>query len=171
MPDQATLLRNLTKRIPPQYIGENGRGMDAMDHTVVEQYLLMYHGFYQFLHEESLYSVPKKGGDPVLNGAIAKLGLKIDGEWVWVREAGGVENPHIQDGDGERLKIAMSDAFKRCAMRFGVGLHLWAQEHYFLDKVLARAAEKQQGGDPDRLKNARQEIGTQAPDPGNGSAT
>jgi hypothetical protein len=31
------------------------------------------------------------------------------------------------------LKDAASDAFKRCAMRVGVGLHLWTKEgEYFL---------------------------------------
>ena len=31
---------------------------------------------------------------------------------------------------------AESDAFKRCAMKIGLGLHLWAGEEYYLDKKL-----------------------------------
>ena len=41
-----------------------------------------------------------------------------------------------------RMKDAVSDAVKRCAMAFGVGLHLWAQfegkSEYFLDKQLEK---------------------------------
>jgi hypothetical protein len=36
------------------------------------------------------------------------------------------------------LKNAASDAIKRCAMRLGVGLSLWSQENYYLDKALAK---------------------------------
>ena len=39
---------------------------------------------------------------------------------------------------GEKLKKMESDAFKRCASKLGVGLHLWAQEQYFLDVQLAK---------------------------------
>ena len=31
-----------------------------------------------------------------------------------------------------------SDALKRAAARLGVGLHLWAQDQYFLDIQLAK---------------------------------
>ena len=31
-----------------------------------------------------------------------------------------------------------SDAFKRASAKLGVGLHLWAQDQYFLDKQLAK---------------------------------
>ena len=34
--------------------------------------------------------------------------------------------------NGARLKNAVSDAHKRCAMRVGLGLHLYAQDDYFL---------------------------------------
>ena len=42
------------------------------------------------------------------------------------------------DPTGEKLKKMESDAFKRCASKLGVGLHLWAQEQYFLDVQLAK---------------------------------
>ena len=52
--------------------------------------------------------------------------VEIDGQLVTVEEAGDrtTFNWHT---DGARLKDAISDAVKRCAMAFGVGLHLWAQ--------------------------------------------
>jgi len=35
------------------------------------------------------------------------------------------------------LKDAVSDGVKRCAMRVGLGLHLWSQNDYYLDRQLA----------------------------------
>ena len=69
--------------------------------------------------------------------------LEIDGQIVTVEEAGECEQPFNWRTDGARMKDAVSDAVKRCAMAFGVGLHLWAQfegkSEYFLDKQLEKA--------------------------------
>ena len=52
------------------------------------------------------------------------------------------QNPTNWRTDGARLKDAVSDAIKRCAMAIGVGLHLWSQfegkSEYFLDKQLEK---------------------------------
>ena len=40
--------------------------------------------------------------------------------------------------DEEPFKSAVSDALKRCAMRIGVGLHLWSQDYYYLNKSLEK---------------------------------
>jgi hypothetical protein len=34
------------------------------------------------------------------------------------------------------MKDAASDALKRCAMRMGLGLHLWSQDKYILHTTL-----------------------------------
>lgn len=39
-------------------------------------------------------------------------------------------------GEGEDPKAAESDALKRAAMRFGLGLHLWSGSAYALDRAL-----------------------------------
>jgi hypothetical protein len=49
---------------------------------------------------------------------ICDIGVKIDGEWVW--RAGGAG-----DTDIEAEKGAISDAFKRAAVLFGVGRYLY----------------------------------------------
>ena len=71
--------------------------------------------------------------------------VEIDGELVTVEEVGDVEQPFNWKSDGARLKDAVSDAVKRCAMAFGVGLHLWSQyegqSEYFLDKQLEKYVE------------------------------
>src|SRR5690606_18331783 len=58
-----------------------------------------------------------------------------------VVEVGDVEGAAAQD-DGANLKEASSDAFKRCWMRLGLGLHLWSGDDYFLDKQLDANAYK-----------------------------
>ena len=54
---------------------------------------------------------------------------------VTVTAIGDVEND--QGNDGTNAKHAESDAFKRCAMKIGLGLHLWAGDEYYLDKKLS----------------------------------
>jgi hypothetical protein len=71
--------------------------------------------------------------DGVVSGCLGRLTVEVDGRTVSVTEAGDVERP---DGNnGSNLKSASSDAFKRAAMRLGLGLHLWSTD-YFLDKAL-----------------------------------
>lgn len=151
-------LRKLATRIPDKYIGQNHAKKDAADHTVITQLLLLHVGPYSFEVVRELYSIPKKGDEPVLNGIVGRLTCTVDGKEVRIEEAGGVENPGNQDGDGERLKLACSDAIKRCAMRLGLGLHIWAQGHYFLDRYLAKREEDAEG-------SAAQDLPD--PDPGN----
>ena len=78
----------------------------------------------------------------VITGVVLALTVEIDGQLVTVEEAGDVEQPFNWFTDGARMKDAVSDGVKRCAMAFGVGLHLWAQfdgsSEYFLDKQLEK---------------------------------
>ena len=78
----------------------------------------------------------------IVTGIILKLSCNIDGKDISVVEAGDVEKPDNWKTNGARMKDAMSDAIKRCAMALGVGLHLWSQmngqDEYFLDKQLEK---------------------------------
>ena len=80
-------------------------------------------------------------GRPVLMdavvGVLLALTVTVDGETVTVVECGDCESPHNWPHDGARLKDAMSDAIKRCAMRLGVAIHLWAQDEFYIDQALA----------------------------------
>jgi hypothetical protein len=162
MTEQKTQLEKLAERIPDRLLGDNGRGMTAMDQSVATQYLLMILGPYSFEIVRELYSSPKKGGDAVLNGVVARITAVVDGREIKVEEYGGVENANNDDGDGERGKKAASDALKRCAMRMGLGLHIWADggsnKHYFLDKALQKRREAGEAGggegDGDRASEA-----------------
>ena len=82
----------------------------------------------------------------IITGCVLSLTVEIDGNLVTVEEVGDVENPFNWKTDGARLKDAVSDAIKRCAMAIGVGLHLWAQfegkSEYFLDKQLGKGLQQ-----------------------------
>lgn len=56
---------------------------------------------------------------PHANGkTVCRIGIKIDNEWVWKSDGAG-------DSDVEAEKGAMSDAFKRAAVRWGIGRYLY----------------------------------------------
>jgi hypothetical protein len=146
-------LRRLAEPIPARFIGKSGKGMDAADHTVIRQLLLLYLGPYSWVVDESVYSdlpelVTKNHtypGGRMVTGCYGVLRATIDGVAVEVREPGGVENAQMIDGDGERLKHSASDALKRCAMSAGLGLHIWAQDNYFLHVALDKRGDVIEG--------------------------
>lgn len=56
---------------------------------------------------------------PHANGkTVCEIGIRIGDEWVWKSDGAG-------DSDVEKEKGAMSDAFKRAAVRFGIGRYLY----------------------------------------------
>lgn len=56
---------------------------------------------------------------PHANGkTVCEIGIKIDGEWIWKADGSG-------DTDVEAEKGALSDAFKRAAVRWGIGQYLY----------------------------------------------
>lgn len=50
---------------------------------------------------------------------VCDIGIKCDAEWIWKADGAG-------DSDVEAEKGALSDAFKRAAVRWGVGRYLYA---------------------------------------------
>lgn len=56
---------------------------------------------------------------PHANGkTVCRVGIKVGGEWVWKADGAG-------DTDYEAEKGALSDAFKRAAVRWGIGRYLY----------------------------------------------
>lgn len=143
-------------------------GGQYVAHDVVTQKLLMVVGPFDFeLREIIRGHVPAikpnpngssqraRDGRPALDGCvvgvICRLTLTVDGRRVSVEEAGDCEDPHNWPHDGARMKDAMSDAIKRCAMRTGVGIHLWAQNDFILqpsllDRAVGRGGESDPAG-------------------------
>jgi hypothetical protein len=138
-------------------------GGDYVTHAVVVQKLLSVVGPFDFelvqilrgdvaaiAPNPSAKSDRGKFGVPALHdvivGAVCRLRCKIDGRQVQVEEVRDCEQPHNWPHDGARMKDAMSDAFKRCAMRLGVGLHLWCKDQeFFLYDFLNRGGEDVRG--------------------------
>lgn len=159
-------LRQLTKLLHPfsaRFVRTNPSGGGSyVTHSVVEQRLLEVLGPVDFTLVEIIRgevgpippnpngkSARAKAGRPAIPsaivGAVARMAATVDGQRVTVEEAGDCEEPHNWPHDGARMKDAMSDAYKRCAMRLGVGLHLWAQDEFYLgDKLLK---QDQEGGE------------------------
>lgn len=96
---------------------------------------------------------------------ICEIGVKIDGEWIW--RAGGAG-----DSDIEAEKGAISDAFKRAAVLFGVGQYLYSLPNQWFDLTPAGRSYKLAGTptlpkwatpagyDEIMAKRARQKEGT-----------
>jgi len=56
---------------------------------------------------------------PHANGkTVCEIGLKVGDEWIWKADGAG-------DTDVEKEKGALSDAFKRAAVRWGIGRYLY----------------------------------------------
>ena len=130
-------LYELSKRFPDKFIHDNPSGFgDYIQHSVIRQRLLSVLGAYSTDIVEIIYD------GEIITGVILQLSCVVDGQEVSVVEAGDVEKPDNWKTNGARMKDAMSDAIKRCAMSLGVGLHLWSQingqDEYFLDKQIEK---------------------------------
>jgi hypothetical protein len=102
-----------------------------VEHSVISQRLLEVLGPYTFTVDQ-----PVSNPDGVVVGCLATLEVMVDGDFVTITEVGDVEHPG--SNNATNLKNAASDAIKRCAMRLGVGLSLWSQDNYYLDKALEK---------------------------------
>ena len=149
-------LTKLSQPFPDAYVEKAPKGKygSFVAHHVINQALLATVGPFDFRCVQIIRSyvpprVDKESGEvkkseinDAVTGVIARLTVEIDGRTVSIEEAGDCEDPQNWNTDGARLKDAMSDALKRCAMRLGLGIHLWAQEHFFLhDSLLAKEQE------------------------------
>ena len=145
------LVTALAQPFPPGYIRKAPAGKygEYVNHADVTQRLISEVGFFDFeiaeiVRGEAPAIMDRDTPDrikfqPRVNAVLAVLGrLTItdrNQRLHSITEVGTVDNPAMHH-DGESLKNAASDALKRCAMRLGLGLHLWAPSSYFLDKQL-----------------------------------
>src|SRR6266540_2660747 len=174
-------LSQLARRFPEGFI-ERKDGIDYVAHHVVTQRLLSIVGPFDFelveiIRGDVAAATPDPNGrsrramagTPALRnvvvGGVWRLTCEVDGHRVRIEEVGDVGDVHNWPHDGARLKDAASDALKRCAMRLGLGLHLWAQEHYFLDRQLWASLEQ-----PDNAAEAEEAAARQPGPAGDGPA-
>ena len=130
-------LHELSKPFPASLVKQKPGKFAAayVEHGIINQRLLEVVGPFTFTVDK-----PVTNADGVVSGCLATLSCTIDGERVMVTEVGDVEHP--SQNNASNLKSASSDALKRCAMRLGVGLHLWTADSYYLNKSL----EKRESG-------------------------
>jgi hypothetical protein len=167
---EAEVLAKLARQFPQKFIhGNPSGGGSYVAHPVIRQRLLATFGLYDFELVQILRgTVAGKAPNPqgksdraragtpdlegVVVGAVCRLTVpRADGRMVSVEDVGNCEAPHNWPHDGARLKDAMSDALKRCAMNIGVALHLWCKPGEFrLDAALEKmlAPEAPEGVDP-----------------------
>lgn len=161
MSDLYELSRPFTKEFvkkPPA-----GKYGDYVKHSTVNERLLSIVGPFTYALPQIVYGAAPEikttgqqsrtypGRDHAVVGCVGRLTVTIDGRTVSVEEAGDVENPAM-NLDGRNLKDASSDAFKRCCMRLGLGLHLWSGTDYFLDKQLHKQESTIEGDDDGRTE-------------------
>ena len=107
-------------------------------HGIVSQFLLGIVGPHDFAIDTLV-----RDADGTLTGCLCTLTVEIDGRVTSVQEVGECENPSNWKTDGARLKACASDGIKRCAMRVGLGLHLWHKKdgNYVLADILEKRKE------------------------------
>jgi len=129
-------LSELSKPFPAKFISQKPGKFAAsyVAHDIIAQRLLEVLGPYSFGVVELIRD---KTGEVV--GCLASMTVTIDGTRVTITEIGDAEASSNKN-DGAKAKDAASDAFKRCAMRLGCGLHLWAGDSYYLHTALNKVA-------------------------------
>ena len=117
-------LAALAKKFPASTIHQvpvgGGVKADYVPASVVIEKLLAVVGPFTWEVRETI------GDGPTRAVVVGRLTLEIDGRTVSVD---GI-------GEGADLKAAESDAVKRAGRMAGVGLHLWSQSDYRLDRAL-----------------------------------
>ncbi len=142
--EEKVILHELAKPFPQKYIHKNPTGFgEYIQHSVIRQRLLSVLGpFEQRVVQVFKEEMTDKQGKTktVTTGVVLEMTFNIAGRDVSVQEVGDVEQPFNWKTEGARMKDAVSDAVKRCAMAIGCGLHLWARHEgkseYFLDQQL-----------------------------------
>lgn len=131
-------LSELARKFPDSLVKEKPGKFAAsyVEHGVIVQRLLEVVGPFSYTVDKPITNV-----DGLVSGCLATLTLRIDGELVSITEVGDVER--VTENNASNLKSAASDALKRCAMRLGLGLHLWTGDAYYLDRSLSK--EKSDG--------------------------
>ena len=129
-------LVKLAKPFPASVVKQKPGSFAAayVSHSEVSQSLLGIVGPHSTEVKHIVYNAEGK-----VEGIVMALKVTIDGQEIVVEEAGAVERK--VPNNGEALKDCMSDAIKRCAMRLGLGLHLWAGDSYYLYNVLNKKEE------------------------------
>ena len=140
-------LVDLAKPFSRTVIKRNPSGYgDYVSHYVVNQALLAKLGPFSFTIDQIVKGKDPKSNEEVVCAVVCSLTTEVDGQRVTISEAGDAIGGGNWKHDGERVKDGASDALKRCAMRLGLGLHLWAGDEFFLHEMLLKRESEGAGG-------------------------
>lgn len=115
--DRDRLLAKFDKAQVESFVGPGRKPLSYFPHPLIRRRLIDYGGGVEF----------RKNPAYILNGAIViDATMVINGEAH--DETGTEPVPNSPDGMANAVKMAVSDAWKRCAMSFGIGLELWEGE-------------------------------------------
>ena len=148
MSDRPDQLIALAQPFPPKLIKKPAPGKhgDYVKHSTINERLLHELGGFSFEVVEVIRGLAPEmktekntyaARDNAVVGVLGRLTVTVDGVERVITEVGSEDNPAMSH-DGDNLKNAASDALKRCAMRLGVGLHLWSGDAYYLDTQLKK---------------------------------
>ena len=133
-------LSKLATPFPPRFQEEKPGKFKAtfVSHGIVTQFLLGILGPYDFSIDTII-----RDADGTATGILCTLTVDVDGRATSIQEVGECENPGNWRTDGARIKACASDGIKRCAMRLGLGLHLWHKKdgNYVLADILEKREE------------------------------
>ena len=146
LPAHGPQFRELIRPFPPALVQKAPQGKfgDYVAHYDVNQAALRIVGPHNFrivqLIRGNAVAIGDKwpGRQDTVVGVIAELSVEVDGVMATIEEVGTEDNPAMHN-DAENAKLALSDAYKRCWMRLGLGLHLWA-DHYWLETQVLKDA-------------------------------
>lgn len=124
-------LAALTQPFPSRFVKQPPQGKHGsyVPHDIVNQRALAIVGPHSF----EVVSLIADAGKVV--GVLGRLTVEVDGRTVVITEVGDEEFPD-QGNSASNAKKAASDAYKRCWMRLGLGLHLWSGSDYELPAML-----------------------------------
>lgn len=148
-PKPQSILRQLAEPFPDKMVKKAPAGKygEYVPHSDVAQRALSIVGFYDFDIAQVIrgYAEAIKTSnnewparENAIVGVVCRLTIYPDGRAFSISEIGTEDNPAMSN-DAENLKNAVSDAYKRCWMRLGLGLHLWCEKGgagYWLDRQL-----------------------------------
>lgn len=135
-----TQLGKLAVPFPDKFVETKPGKFSAayVPHGIITQFLLGILGPYDFHINDVV-----RDADGTVTGCLCTLTVDVDGRTTSIQEVGECENPNNWKTDGARLKACASDGIKRCAMRLGLGLHLWHKHdgNYVLANILSKREE------------------------------
>ena len=141
--------------------------IDYVEHTQVTQKLIAVSPDWNFNIEKYIEdTVEDMNGiqRTFITGAQVSITMKVDNEYITRSEVGMCDKPFFHNdpnkvhNNGQRAKECVSDAIKRCAMRFGVGIELYDTDAWlsnYLEKEIVELEnltnDEQQLSDQDLL--------------------